>query len=69
MENYQFFTLIAMLAAGFGWLIHQMNGLDARIRNLENRLSVVETRLSIVETILQMMGMPIKPGKVQVEQK
>lgn len=56
MEMYQFFTLVGMLAAGFGWVIHQISGLDRRI-------TAIETRLSIVETILSMMGMPIKPGK------
>lgn len=56
MENYQFYTLIGMLAAGFGWLIHQINGLDKRI-------TAIEVRLSIVETILAMMGAPVRPIK------
>jgi len=49
MENYQFYTLVCMLAAGFGWIIH--------------RLTDIEKRLTIVETILAMMGMPIKEKK------
>lgn len=60
MENYQFFTLVGMLAAGFGWVIHQISGLD-------RRLGTVEVRMSVVETILAMMGMPIKPGKNKSE--
>jgi hypothetical protein len=56
MEMYQFFTLVGMLAAGFGWVIHQINGLDKRLTSLE-------TRVSVIETILAMMGMPVKPGK------
>ncbi len=63
VEMYQFFTVIGMLAAGFGWLIHQMNGLDDRIRHLETRVNAIETRLSILETILGMMGMPIKHAR------
>ena len=53
MENYQYWTLMGMLAAGFGWMIHQ-------IRDIDKRLASVETRLTVVETILAMMGMPIK---------
>lgn len=56
MDNYQFFTLMGMMAAGFGWLIHQVNGLD-------RRLNAIEVRMSIVETILAMMGLPIKAVK------
>ena len=55
---YQFFTLVGMLATGFGWVIHQING-------LEKRLTSLETRVSIIETILSMMGMPIKQGKAE----
>lgn len=46
MENYQFFILVGILAAGFGWLIHKIGNL--------------ETRMAVVETVLQMMGAPIK---------
>jgi len=53
MDNMQFFTIIGMLAAGFGWLIHQLNCLNKRMNNLESRVTVIET-------ILAMMGMPIK---------
>jgi len=53
MQEYQFWTLISMMAAGFGWIIHQ-------IRDIDNRMANLETRLTVVETILQMMGMPIK---------
>lgn len=60
MENYQFFTLVGMLATGFGWVIHQISG-------LEKRLGSLETRVSIMETILSMMGMPIRPGKPKIE--
>lgn len=56
MADYQFFTLIGMLGAGFGWLIHQINGLSKRMTNLESRVTVIET-------ILSMMGMPVKINK------
>lgn len=60
MENYQFFSLVVMLASGFGWLIHQISALD-------KRLAAVETRVAIIETILSMMGAPVRPGKSSVD--
>lgn len=45
MPDYQFWTLVGMLAAGFGWVIH--------------RLTDIDKRLTVVETILSMMGAPI----------
>lgn len=56
MDHYQFWTLLGILLAGFGWIIHQ-------IRDLDKRLASVENRLTVVETILAMMGMPIKALK------
>ena len=53
MENYQFWSLIALLVGGFGWVIHQ-------IRDLDKRMGGLETRITVIETILAMMGMPIK---------
>ena len=61
MDNYQFFTLVGMMAAGFSWVIHQINGLD-------KRLNSIEIRVSIIETILAMMGIPVKPGKGKTEE-
>lgn len=52
MDNYQFFTIIGMLA-GFSWIVH--------------RLSAIETRLTIIEAILSMAGFPIKSGKGKEE--
>lgn len=56
MEIYQFWTIVGMMAAGFGWLIHQNNQLKDRLASLENRMS-------IVETILTMLGYPTKMQK------
>ena len=56
MHDYQFWTLVGMLAAGFGWVIHQISDLDKRIAS-------VESRVTIIETILAMMGMPIKKNE------
>jgi len=53
MHDYQFWTLVGMLAAGFGWMIHKLNNL--------------ETRITVIETVLAMMGMPIRPGKGKTE--
>lgn len=54
MDNTQFFTIIGMLAAGFGWMIHQ-------ISDLSKRVACIESRVTVIETILAMMGMPVKP--------
>lgn len=61
MAEYQFWTLLAMLAAGFGWLIHQMNRLSDRVDKtndkisaLENRITVLETRMGFIERLLEM---------------
>lgn len=53
MDNYQFFTILGTLAAGFGWLIHQIGDL--------------KTRVTVIETILAIMGAPIKPGKQKID--
>jgi len=53
MDNMQFFTIIGMLAAGFGWMIHQIN-------DVRKKVSSLETRVTVMETILSMMGMPLK---------
>ena len=53
MDNAQFFTIIAMLAAGFGWMIHQ-------ISDISKRVACIESRVTVIETILAMMGMPVK---------
>jgi hypothetical protein len=49
MELYQFWTLVGMLTAGFGWLIHQING-------VKDRMAKLETRITVIETILGMIG-------------
>ena len=54
MDNYQFFTILGTLAAGFGWLIHQISDLKIRV--------------TVIETILAMMGAPVKPGKGKLEE-
>ena len=56
MENYQFWTLVGMMAAGFGWVISWLRSIDRSITDIDKRLTVVET-------ILAMMGMPIKEKK------
>ncbi len=53
MENYQFFTLIAMLAGGFGWLIIQISDLKVRV-------GALELRLGFVERMIEMIGSPFR---------
>ena len=53
MENYQFWTLVGMLGAGFGWMISRLSSIDLRLNKLE-------TRVTIIETILSMMASPLK---------
>jgi len=56
MDNIQFFTIIGMLAGGFGWVIHQ-------ISEVNKKMMALESRVTVIETILSMMGMPIKQKK------
>jgi len=56
MEQYQFWSLVGLLAAGFGWIIHQIKDIDKRMVNLE-------VRMTVIETVLAMMGMPVKERK------
>lgn len=60
MDNYQFFTILGSLAAGFGWMMIRF---DRRLEKIDNRLNDIERRLTVVETILSMMGAPIGSGK------
>lgn len=53
MENYQFWTLIALLSGGFAWMV-------TWLRSIDHRLEDLETRVTVIETILAMMGAPIK---------
>lgn len=63
MADYQFWTIVGMMGAGFGWVITQIRDIDKRISNLETRVGIIETRVTVIETILGMMGMPIKEKK------
>jgi hypothetical protein len=57
MDNYQFITLVIMLAGGFGWLILRM---DNKFEAVHKDLTEINTRLTVVETILAMMGAPVR---------
>ena len=56
MYNYQFFTIIGMLGAGFGWVFHQLS-------DMNKKMGALESRVTVIETILAMMGMPVKNKK------
>ena len=56
MESGQFWALIGMMGAGFGWLIYQ-------VRDLDKKISGLETRITVIETVLSMMGMPVRERK------
>ena len=53
MDNFQFLTLVGMLAGGFAWMIMWL-------RSIDHRLNDLDTRVTVIETILSMMGAPIK---------
>ena len=42
MENYQFWTLVGMLAGGFAWMIRIHMETNKEIRSLDSRLSHIE---------------------------
>jgi len=82
MENYQFFTLIGLISAGFGWIIIQMLKMQKDYSNkhiellkemhsLEIRLSdeirSLDIRLSHVEGYL--MGYNQKTGTENFKEK
>lgn len=56
MDTMQFFTLIGMLAGGFGWIIFWLKSIDKHLNDLDKRVTVIET-------VLAMMGMPTKDRK------
>lgn len=56
MDMTQFFTLIGMLAGGFGWIIFWLRSIDGHLNDLDKRVT-------IIETVLAMMGMPMKERK------
>jgi len=64
MDNVQMITVIGSILVpmlgGFGWVIHQLSG-------LERRLGSLETRVTVIETLLSVMGMPIRPSKPKIE--
>lgn len=53
MDNYQFWSLFGLIAAGFAWMV-------TWLRSIDHRLNDLETRVTVIETILSMMGAPIK---------
>lgn len=54
MEHaYQFWSLVALLAGGFAWMV-------TWLRSIDHRLNDLETRVTVIETILSMMGAPLK---------
>lgn len=60
MENYQFWALIGMLTAGFGWIVVRF---DKKFDHVEKRLNDIDKRITIVETILNMFGVIAKDKK------
>ena len=53
MPDYQFWTLVGLIAAGFSWMV-------SWLRSIDHRLNDLETRVTVIETILSMIGAPIK---------
>lgn len=43
MENYQFWTLVGLLAGGFAWMVTWLRSIDHRLNDLETRITVIET--------------------------
>lgn len=60
MENYQFYSLIFMLAGGFGWLLGKMGNVEGRSTKkfeiIESRLIGIENRLSKMEGAFEERG-------------
>lgn len=67
MADYQFWTLVAMLAGGFSWMVTWLRSIDHRLNDLETRVTVLETRMGFIERILEMMGLPFKIQKEKTD--
>ena len=52
-SEYHFWTLVAMLASGFVWMV-------TWLRSIDHRLNDLNTRVTVIDTILAMMGALIK---------
>ena len=62
MEVHQFWVLVGLMTAGFGWMITWLRSIDRRLNDLENRVTVIET-------VLAMMGAPIKNLKIRHQEE
>jgi hypothetical protein len=60
MPDYQFWTLVSMIAGSFGYMFIYFNKkfdkIDEKFAKIDERLSNIDRRLTIVETILSVMG-------------
>lgn len=65
--EYQFWTLVAMLTGGFGWMITWLRSIDRRLNDLETRVTVLETRMGFIERLLEMIGVPVKGNKERTD--
>lgn len=54
MEKYQFWTLVTMMAAGFGWMITWLRSIDKSVNDIDKRVTVLETRMGFIERLLEM---------------
>ncbi len=50
MLDFQFWTMVGMMAGGFGWVITWLRSIDQRLNGIETRTAVVETKVTILET-------------------
>lgn len=62
--QYQFWTLVAMLAGGFAWTVTWLRSIDHRLNHLETRVTVLEARMGFLERLLEMTGLSTKKEKV-----
>ena len=67
MQDYQFWSLVAMIASGFAWMISWLRSIDKRLNGLETRVSVVEARMGFIERLLEMIGVPVKNSRERTD--
>lgn len=62
-------SILVPMFAGFGWIIHQIMAINARLTAVETRLTMLEMRVGFMERLLEMIGIPASLTKPKIEKE